>query len=110
MTGMHRVLAGVTAAALVAGAVTGAAVVATGWVPPWGGSRIMRPRLWGHGTLVGAVGMSGYAFLGPLNGAPFAHMPLAAMGFGLYPVGTATQLSARRPGRARDAAATKNAS
>ncbi|MEV6735741.1 hypothetical protein AB0N14_01870 [Streptomyces sp. NPDC051104] len=59
---------------------------------------------------MGAVGMSGYAFLGPLNGAPFAHMPLAAMGFGLYLAGTASQLSARRPDRTRDAAATKNAS
>ncbi|MGR6972481.1 hypothetical protein ACU639_23320 [Streptomyces cynarae] len=89
--------------------VTGVAAIATGWVPPWGGSRIMRPRLWGYGTLLGSVGISGYAFLGPLNGAPFAHMPLAATGFGLYLAGTATQLSARRPGRPRDAAATKDA-
>ncbi|GHK00791.1 hypothetical protein SY2F82_25880 [Streptomyces sp. Y2F8-2] len=110
MTGMHWALVGVAATLLVAGAAAGVAAIASGRLPPWGGRRIMRPELWGHGTLVSAVGMSGYLFLGPLNEAPFARMPIAAAGLAVYFAGTAIQMSARRPGRTPDAAATKNAS
>jgi hypothetical protein len=110
MNGVYWVLVGVAAAAVVAGAAAGVAAIATGWVPPWGGHRIMRPKLWGYGTLVSAVGLAGYMFLGPMNQAPFAHVSIAAMGFGLWLAGAATQMSARRPARPRDAAATKNAS
>jgi hypothetical protein len=110
MTGMHWALIGVAATAMVAIAALGVAAIATGWLPPWGGRRIVRPTLWGYGTLVSTAGMSGYMFLGPLNEAPFARMPVAATGLAVYFAGTAMQMRARRPGRTGSAAATKSAS
>ncbi|MGI5137260.1 MULTISPECIES: hypothetical protein [unclassified Streptomyces] len=110
MTGMHEIMAGVAAAAVVAGVAMGVAGAATGWSPSWAGRRILRPRLWGYGTLAGAVGMAAYLFLGPLSDSPFAHRPEAGVGLALWMAGLVAQMLSGRPGRTPEADSTKNAS
>ncbi|MEV6479072.1 hypothetical protein [Streptomyces sp. NPDC051576] len=111
MSAMHEVLVGMAALVLAAETVAGIATIAKGRiVRPAGRRGIPRPRLWGYGTVVSAVGLADYVFLGPLNSAPFAHMALAATGLGLFFVGQAVQWLARRTGRVPGTGVTESAS
>ncbi|MEU9172513.1 hypothetical protein AB0D34_32800 [Streptomyces sp. NPDC048420] len=98
---MHWVLVGVAALSLTVLAVGGVAGIATGWVAPWGRSRVLRPRLWGYGSLIGAVGAAVWTFVGPLAGPPHGRSAyLAWAGWTVFMVGLLIQLRAKRPGRA----------
>ncbi|MFF3329014.1 hypothetical protein ACFYWX_05545 [Streptomyces sp. NPDC002888] len=97
---MHSILVILAVLAVTALAVMGGAATATGWVPPWGGYRILRPRLWGSGMVVSAVGMAAFMFLGPLGDLPPAYASIPLAGMGAYLVGLLLQTLARRPGRA----------
>ncbi|WP_329220712.1 hypothetical protein OG352_28075 [Streptomyces sp. NBC_01485] len=100
MTGMHWVLAGASAFALTVLAVGGVAGIATGWVAPWGRSRVLRPRLWGYGSLTAAAGGAVWTFVGPLNGPPHGSSAYVAWaGWILFMVGLLIQFRAQRPGR-----------
>ncbi|MDX3578987.1 hypothetical protein [Streptomyces sp. FL07-04A] len=100
MSAMHAILVGATALAVMVLAVGGAAGVTTGWVPPWGRPRILRPRLWGYGSLVTAAGATVWAFVGPLKGPPHgASVYVAWTGWVVFMAGLLVQLRARRPGR-----------
>ncbi|MET8125536.1 hypothetical protein ABZV67_42670 [Streptomyces sp. NPDC005065] len=66
---------------------------------PLAGHAAVRPKLWGYGTLVSAVGISGFKFPGPFNDAPLAHRPLAVTGFVLWLAGMVAQMVVQRPGR-----------
>ncbi|MER5403354.1 hypothetical protein [Streptomyces sp. NPDC002769] len=91
----------VTVGVLVLGALAGAGIVAitTGRLPPFGRDRVLRPRLWGYGALVSAVGLGVFLFLGPFHGPDLSMAPYALSGTAVFLVGSALQMAARRPGR-----------
>lgn len=96
---MHPYLVGFAALAMTGAALMGIGGIATGWVPPWLRPRVVRPKLWGYGSLVGAVGMSLYMFLGPLRGPDLSMAPFAMTGMALFITGLVLQMASRRPGR-----------
>ncbi|MGQ4329827.1 hypothetical protein [Streptomyces hayashii] len=80
--------------------VLGVAAVAREWVPPRGRRRVLRPRLWGTGAVMSAVGLGTFMFLGPLDpdrSAVNFFLPLAGMAVNF--AGLGLQTYARRPGR-----------
>ncbi|MFD5794151.1 hypothetical protein ACFWIO_11540 [Streptomyces diastatochromogenes] len=91
---MFLVVAGAAAAALLVA--SGVAAITTGWVMPIGRHRILRPRLWGYGCLVCAVGSSLFLFMGPLARA---YGLLALTGWFVFMAGLGLQWLAQRPGR-----------
>jgi hypothetical protein len=97
MIGMHMflVVAAVVAVALMG--VLGVLAVVGVWVPPVARRRVLRPRLWGYGALVSAVGLGLFMFLGPLADAELEALP--ALGWGLWMAGMVIQILAQRPGR-----------
>ncbi|MBP2049216.1 FtsH-binding integral membrane protein [Streptomyces griseochromogenes] len=94
---MHMYL--VVAAWLAVGllAACGIASVVAEWVPWPARRRVMRPRLFGYGTLVSTLGLGLFMFLGPFEDAGFSVVPM--MGWCLFLVGSFVQLLAQRPGR-----------
>ncbi|WP_062641237.1 hypothetical protein [Streptomyces maremycinicus] len=81
-------------------AVVGIAAVAREWVPPFGRRRVLRPRLWGAGALMSALGLGLFMFLGPMASHDLAvdlYVPPAGMAVNL--AGLAVQALAQRPGR-----------
>ncbi|TQJ55478.1 hypothetical protein [Streptomyces sp. SLBN-115] len=92
----------VTAVVCVTGmAVVGIAAVMRGWVPPFGRRRVLRPRLWGVGALMSALGLGLFMFLGPMAAHDLAvnpYVPPAGMAVNL--AGLAVQMLAQRPGHA----------
>ncbi|MGW1781454.1 hypothetical protein ACWCQQ_20260 [Streptomyces sp. NPDC002143] len=108
---MRWVLVGVSALAVMVLAVGGVAGIATGWVPPWGRSRVLRPRLWGYGSLITAAGAAVWIFVGPLAGPPHgASAYVAWAGWVVFMVGLLIQSRARRSGRSPRTGATTTAS
>lgn len=95
---MHMYLvvaAWLVTALLVAG---GIASIAADRVPWPARGRVVRPRLWGWGTLVMALGLSLLLFLGPFEDAGFGGV--AFFGYlALFLTGLIIQALARRPGR-----------
>ncbi|MFD9392876.1 hypothetical protein ACFWBB_19820 [Streptomyces sp. NPDC060000] len=97
---MYWALVGTIAVCVTVMAVLGIAAVTLEWVPPFGRSRVLRPRLWGAGALMSALGLSLFVFLGPLAPGGTAvnfYVPLAGMAVNL--AGLGVQSLARRPGR-----------
>ncbi|MFJ2561609.1 hypothetical protein ACIP6V_01150 [Streptomyces sp. NPDC088770] len=92
-----------TALALVVaagGAVTGILAITTGWVPPAGRKKVLRPQLWGYGTLTAAVGTGAFLLcLGMLGSRPAAHFNLALVGMAVSLLGSFLQFVSRRPAR-----------
>ncbi|MDN0195531.1 hypothetical protein [Streptomyces sp. S.PNR 29] len=60
---------------------------------------MLRPRLWGYGTLVAEAGIGTFLFTGPLQAPDIRHMPIAAAGMAVFFAGLCVQVLARRPGR-----------
>ncbi|MEU6506833.1 hypothetical protein [Streptomyces sp. NPDC046942] len=75
---MHMALAVAAAVIFVLLGAAGVASLTTGWVVAWGRARVLRPKLWGYGCLLGAVGWAVFIYLGPLAGG---HNPLAWLGW-----------------------------
>jgi hypothetical protein len=99
MIAMHDTLLVLAVLVLTAGALVGAAAVATGWLPPGPGrGKVLRPRLWGYGTLIAEAGMGTFIFLGPLQGPGIRHAPVAAAGMAVFFAGLYVQVLAGRPG------------
>ncbi|MGW7260924.1 hypothetical protein [Streptomyces sp. NPDC054834] len=92
---MYLVVAAVLSVLLLAA--LGGAAVATDWVMPWARGRVLRPRLWGYGALLGAAGMALFMFLGPLADAGLS--PLPVIGWLMFMAGLGLQALAQRPGR-----------
>ncbi|MFE9169420.1 hypothetical protein ACFYNZ_07815 [Streptomyces kebangsaanensis] len=91
---------------VIGAAVAGIAGITVGWVPPFTWKRVLRPRLWGYGTLIGAVGMGGFLFFGPLtsmfallDGRPADHFVFAVMGMAVFFLGSFMQALSWRPAR-----------
>ncbi|MDN3026522.1 hypothetical protein PH203_32285 [Streptomyces sp. S.PB5] len=88
---MHETLMVVAVVVLTAGAVIGLAAVIDGWmIPGRGRDKVLRPRMWGYGTLVGQAGIGTFLFLGPLDESrhpaffPYALAGMAVFALGLY--------------------------
>lgn len=76
----------------------GVASVVTGWVPWPARRRVVRPRLWGYGTLLTSLGLSLLLLLGPLEDAGAG--TVAFCGYcALFLAGFVVQALAQRPGR-----------
>ncbi|MFF4861381.1 hypothetical protein ACFY3J_06475 [Streptomyces sp. NPDC001231] len=102
MIGMEWMAMATTALAVVAvtgAAVIGIAAITTGWVPPVGWKKVLRPKLWGYGSLTAAVGMGAFLSLGPLSSRPAAHFNIALVGMAVFFLGTFLQYLSQRPAR-----------
>jgi hypothetical protein len=99
MTAMHAFLVVTTAVVATVLAAIGAAGVVMAWAPPWGRA-VLRPRLWGAGALLAAVGVAVFSFLGPLNGPHGSYGPLPWAGWAAFMGGLMLQHLGLRPGRA----------
>ncbi|MER5909127.1 hypothetical protein ABT124_01165 [Streptomyces sp. NPDC001982] len=102
---LYLVVAGALVVTLMA--VFGIAGITTGWVVPFGRHRVLRPKLWGYGQLLGAVGASLWMFLGVFP-AKFDVIPL--IGWFVFMGGAGVQMLAQRPGRPPRLPPTKSAS
>ncbi|WP_141746552.1 hypothetical protein [Streptomyces sp. LUP30] len=97
---MYWAMVGTGAVCVAIMAAMGVAAVVREWVPPRGAGLVLRPRLWGAGVLMSAVGLGSFMFLGPLAADPPAvnrYVPLAGMAVNI--AGLGLQTYARRPGR-----------
>ncbi|MEU0598856.1 hypothetical protein ABZ484_11460 [Streptomyces sp. NPDC006393] len=104
---MHPYLVVAGALAVTLMAVAGVAAVTTGWVVPLGRHRVVRPRLWGYGQLLGAVGCALWMFLGVFPGR-LDVVPL--IGWFLFMGSLGVGMLAQRPGRVRGRPPTNSAS
>jgi hypothetical protein len=91
MIGMNEVLGIVGAVVITTGLAIGTAAVTKGRLLPGRGSaKILRPRVWGYGTLLNQAGTGAFLFLGPLDASrhpgffPFALTGAAVAVLGLY--------------------------
>lgn len=91
MIGMHETLVIAGVVVVTAGLAIGTAAVTKGWLLPGRGSaKILRPRVWGYGTLLNQAGTGVFLFLGPLDESnhpgffPFALAGAATAMVGLY--------------------------
>jgi hypothetical protein len=103
MIDMYVFLAVAAGVAVAFMGVAGVAAVVAEWVPPVARRRVLRPRLWGYGSLATAVGLGLFLFLGPLADAGLAGF--AGLGWCLWMGGMAAQYLAQRPGRGATASA-----
>lgn len=93
---MYLVVAAWLAVALFAA--VGIASIVADWVPWPARRRVVRPRLWGYGTLVTALGLSLLLLLEPSDAAGFGGV--AFFGYlALLLVGFIIQVRAQSPGR-----------
>ncbi|MEU0410848.1 hypothetical protein ABZ307_23950 [Streptomyces griseorubiginosus] len=100
MIGVHMVLVILGVLVLAVGAGLGLAAVVAGWMPPGPGrAKVLRPRVWGYGTLVAMAGIGTYLFVGPLQGPDMGHFPVAMSGMAVFGVGLYVQRRAFRPAR-----------
>ncbi|MEU4170611.1 hypothetical protein AB0F46_27510 [Streptomyces sp. NPDC026665] len=96
---MHWYFVGFAALIVIAQAGAGIAAITRYWIPPWMRRRVVRPKLWGWGTLVAALGWSLFAFLGPFRGPDFTMAPYVLGGMALFIGGLVVQGMGQHPGR-----------
>ncbi|MFI7409002.1 hypothetical protein ACIBU0_10080 [Streptomyces sp. NPDC049627] len=109
---MHEALVAVAALVVAAGVVFAVVAITTGRIipgPESGRAKILRPRLWGYGTLAVAIGIGMFIFLGPLQGPTGHYARYALIGMVVNFLGLYVQRLATKPGRP-DGTATKTAS
>lgn len=100
MIDMHDFLLVTSALAAAAMAAIGIAGLVREWTPPWG-RKVLRPKLWGFGTLLTGAGLGLYTLLGPLNGQPSGSFgPIPVLGWVVFVAGLGIQSLGLRPGRA----------
>ncbi|MEU8030912.1 hypothetical protein [Streptomyces sp. NPDC049099] len=104
---MHMLLVVAAGLAVVFMVASGVAGIRTGWVIPIGRHRVLRPKLWAYGQLIGAVGLSLWMFLGII---PRRLDALPLIGWFLFMGALGLQMLAQRPGRTARSGATKTAS
>ncbi|WP_406473791.1 hypothetical protein [Streptomyces sp. NBC_01615] len=96
---MHWYLVAFAVLAVTGLAGFGIATITTGWVPPWARRRVLRPKVWGYGSVLSAAGMSLFMFLGPFRGPDADMTPYAMTGLAMFLAGTVLQAAGQRPGR-----------
>jgi predicted phage tail protein len=98
---VHWYLVGVAVVLWVLIAAAGVVALWTGRVlPRWVGRRILRPRLWGTGAIVTALGMA-VPSLYPVAHSDAAIDAVFVTGTSLFLGGLACQMLAQRPGHDR---------
>ncbi|MFF4030108.1 hypothetical protein ACFYZ2_10090 [Streptomyces sviceus] len=99
---MHETLVVLAVLVLTSGVGLSLAAIGTGWIAPGPGrAKVLRPRVWGYGTLVSMAGIGTYLFVGPLQGPDLGHFPVAMSGMAVFAAGLYVQRQAYKPGRAR---------
>ncbi|WOX12334.1 hypothetical protein [Streptomyces sp. N50] len=78
-------------------AVPGAIALTTGWLPPKLRVAVVRPKLWGYGGLLSAVGLTTEMSLSVLAPAEQLIDFFGPLGFALLLLGFLLQSRARRP-------------
>jgi hypothetical protein len=100
MIGMHDVLEILAVLLLAVGAVLSVAAITTGWIMPGRGrAKVLRPRVWGYGTLVAMAGIGTFLFVGPLQGPDKANFPVSMSGMAVFAAGLYVQRQAMKPAR-----------
>ncbi len=102
MISMHEALVTTAALVVAVGVVFGVVAITTGRIipgPESGRAKVLRPRVWGYGTLVFAVGIGMFIFLGPLQGPTGGYSRYALVGLVLSSLGLYVQRLAAKPGR-----------
>lgn len=98
MIGVHEILMILAVLVVTAGVVLSVAAITTGWMLPGRGrAKVLRPRVWGYGTLVAMAGIGTYLFVGPLEGPDMGNFPISMCGMALFAVGLYVQRLAMRP-------------
>ncbi|MFG2464536.1 hypothetical protein ACGFXB_03545 [Streptomyces canus] len=96
---MHDVLEILAVLLLATGAVLSVAAITTGWIAPGRGrAKVLRPRVWGYGTLVAMAGSGTFLFVGPLQG-PEGNFPVSMSGMAVFAAGLYVQRQAMKPAR-----------
>ncbi|MFD0317098.1 hypothetical protein [Streptomyces flavalbus] len=101
---MYGILLGAAMTVAVVTVAMGVAGAVTGWVPPYGRGRVLRPRLYGYGTLAAGAGLGGSVSLGsygPYDGPETTYTVVALASMACFATGLFIQVLAQRPGRAR---------
>ncbi|MEV1063249.1 hypothetical protein [Streptomyces sp. NPDC050263] len=97
---MYGALVGTMVVCVTVMAALGIAAVTREWMPPLRRRSVLRPRLWGIGALMSALGLSLFVFLGPLApGGPAVNFFIPLVGMAVNLAGLGVQSLARRPGR-----------
>jgi len=100
MIGVHETLVILAVLVLTAGTGLALAAVTTGWIAPGPGrAKVLRPHVWGYGTLISMAGIGTYLFVGPLQGPDMGHFPVAMGGMAVFAAGLYVQRRAFRPAR-----------
>jgi hypothetical protein len=60
---------------------------------------VLRPRVWGYGTLVAMAGIGTYLFVGPLQGPDLGNFPVAMCGMAVFAAGLYVQRQSLKPAR-----------
>ncbi|GLP68142.1 MULTISPECIES: hypothetical protein [unclassified Streptomyces] len=98
MIDVHETLVILAVLVLTVGAGLSLAAITAGWIAPGAGrAKVLRPRVWGYGTLVAMAGIGTYLFVGPLQGPDMGHFPVAMGGMAVFFVGLYVQRRAFRP-------------
>ncbi|MFJ4203590.1 hypothetical protein ACIP2Y_28725 [Streptomyces sviceus] len=98
---MHETLVLLAVLVLTAGAVLALAAIINGWIAPGPGrAKVLRPHVWGYGTLVSMAGIGTYLFVGPLQGPDMGNFPVAMSGMAVFAAGLYVQRRALKPARA----------
>ncbi|MFF0010222.1 hypothetical protein [Streptomyces sp. NPDC005374] len=102
---MHETLVVLAVLVLTVGAVLSAAAITVGWIAPGPGrAKVLRPRVWGYGTLVAMAGIGTFLFVGPLHGPDMDNFPVAMSGMAVFAAGLYVKQQAMKPARARKTA------
>jgi hypothetical protein len=102
MIGMHEATVILAVLFLATGAALSVAAIAAGWIMPGRGrAKVLRPRVWGYGTLVANAGIGTYLFVGPLQGPDMGNFPVAMGGMAVFAAGMYVQRQAMKPAGAR---------
>ncbi|WP_328780604.1 hypothetical protein OHT68_16910 [Streptomyces canus] len=100
MIRMHDVLEILAVLVLAIGAVLSVAAITTGWIMPGPGqAKVLRPRVWGYGTLVAMAGIGTFLFVGPLQGPDKGNFPVSMIGMAVFAAGLYVQRQAMKPAR-----------
>ncbi|MGC0338149.1 hypothetical protein RKD20_003183 [Streptomyces sp. SLBN-8D4] len=101
MIGVHETLVVLAVLVLTVGVGLSLAAIGTGWIAPGPGrAKVLRPRVWGYGTLVAMAGIGTFLFVGPLQGPDMGHFPVAMSGMAVFAAGLYVQRRALKPARA----------
>ncbi|MFK4098751.1 hypothetical protein ACI2L1_01435 [Streptomyces sp. NPDC019531] len=97
---MHEVLEILSVLVLTTGVVLSVAAISVGWLTPGRGrAKVLRPRVWGYGTLIAMAGIGTFLFVGPLHGPDMGNFAVAMGGMAVFAAGLYVQRQSMKPAR-----------